>query len=59
MLGLKWCRDPSSALNPEKLLETRIAAAAMLRQNLGLPSAHTNAYRLVNSEGDRYNHHSP
>ncbi|XP_055823050.1 uncharacterized protein LOC129891650 isoform X2 [Solanum dulcamara] len=46
-------QDPSSALNPEKLLETRIAAAAMLRQNLGLPSAHTNAYRLVNSEGDR------
>ncbi|KAM3223116.1 ribosomal RNA large subunit methyltransferase I isoform X4 [Capsicum annuum] len=45
--------DPSSSLNAEKLLETRIAAAAMLRQNLGLPSAHTNAYRLVNSEGDR------
>ncbi|XP_047249375.1 ribosomal RNA large subunit methyltransferase I isoform X3 [Capsicum annuum] len=46
--------DPSSSLNAEKLLETRIAAAAMLRQNLGLPSAHTNAYRLVNSEGDRF-----
>lgn len=45
--------DPSCALNAEKLLETRIAAAAELRKNLGLPSAHTNAYRLVNSEGDR------
>lgn len=38
----------------EKLLETRICAATELRRNLGLPSANTNAYRLVNSEGDRY-----
>ncbi|XP_060187660.1 uncharacterized protein LOC132616913 isoform X2 [Lycium barbarum] len=45
--------DPSCALNAEKLLETRIVAAVKLRHNLGLPSAHTNAYRLVNSEGDR------
>ncbi|KAJ9673116.1 hypothetical protein PVL29_026410 [Vitis rotundifolia] len=46
-------RDPSCALNMEKLLETRIDAAIELRRNLGLPSANTNAYRLVNSEGDR------
>ncbi|XP_057986107.1 uncharacterized protein LOC110654093 isoform X2 [Hevea brasiliensis] len=46
-------RDPSCALNVEKLLETRIDAAIQLRRRLGLPSSHTNAYRLVNSEGDR------
>ncbi|KAL3508238.1 hypothetical protein ACH5RR_027639 [Cinchona calisaya] len=46
-------KDPSCAMNVEKLLETRICAAIELRKNLGLPSAHTNAYRLVNSEGDR------
>ncbi|KAL7592671.1 uncharacterized protein LOC111913670 isoform X1 [Lactuca sativa] len=45
--------DPSCALNVEKLLETRIDAAIRLRKSLGLPSANTNAYRLVNSEGDR------
>ncbi|XP_071736552.1 uncharacterized protein [Rutidosis leptorrhynchoides] len=45
--------DPSCALNVEKLVETRIDAAISLRKNLGLPSANTNAYRLVNSEGDR------
>ncbi|KAK1304834.1 hypothetical protein QJS10_CPB11g01676 [Acorus calamus] len=46
-------RDPSCALNVEKLLETRIDAAVDLRKNLGLPSENTNAYRLINSEGDR------
>ncbi|KAI3866276.1 hypothetical protein MKW92_021547 [Papaver armeniacum] len=46
-------RDPSSALDMGRLLETRIRAAIDLRKALGLPSAHTNAYRLVNSEGDR------
>ncbi|KAM0000379.1 putative 23S rRNA (cytosine(1962)-C(5))-methyltransferase [Helianthus debilis subsp. tardiflorus] len=51
--GYVICRDPSCALNVEKLLETRIDAAVNLRKNLGLPSATTNAYRLVNSEGDR------
>lgn len=45
--------DPSSALNVEKLIERRIDAAITLRKTLGLPSASTNAYRLVNSEGDR------
>ena len=46
-------RNPSCALNIEKLLEARIDAAVELRRRLGLPSAHTNAYRLINSEGDR------
>ncbi|CAH8385579.1 unnamed protein product [Eruca vesicaria subsp. sativa] len=46
-------RDPSCALNIEKLLQTRITQAVQLRNSLGLPSANTNAYRLVNSEGDR------
>nr|POF06688.1 ribosomal rna large subunit methyltransferase i [Quercus suber] len=46
-------RNPPCALNVEKLLEARIDAARELRKSLGLPSANTNAYRLVNSEGDR------
>ncbi|XP_072993183.1 uncharacterized protein [Typha latifolia] len=46
-------RDPSCALNMEKLLETRVFAAINLRRRLGLPSIGTNAYRLINSEGDR------
>ncbi|XVF87911.1 hypothetical protein PTKIN_Ptkin19aG0006200 [Pterospermum kingtungense] len=46
-------RDPSCALDLRKLLETRIYAAMELRRGLGLPSATTNTYRLVNSEGDR------
>ncbi|CAI9299527.1 unnamed protein product [Lactuca saligna] len=44
---------PSCALDVEKLLETRIDAAIRLRKSLGLPSANTNAYHLVNSEGER------
>lgn len=39
--------DPVSAL-----IEGRIGAALALRRRLGLPSEATNAYRLVNSEGD-------
>ncbi|KAK6934734.1 S-adenosylmethionine-dependent methyltransferase [Dillenia turbinata] len=46
-------RDPSCALDIEKLLERRIHEAIELRRNLGLPSTNTNVYRLVNSEGDR------
>ncbi|KAK7257001.1 hypothetical protein RIF29_30657 [Crotalaria pallida] len=45
--------DSSCALNMEKLLETRIDSAVELRGSLGLPSVDTNAYRLINSEGDR------
>lgn len=47
-------RDPTCALNMERLLEARILSAVDLRRSLGLPSVHTNAYRLINSEGDRY-----
>ena len=47
-------RDPTCALNMERLLEARISSAVDLRRSLGLPSANTNAYRLINSEGDRY-----
>ncbi|XP_052733854.1 uncharacterized protein LOC108320252 isoform X3 [Vigna angularis] len=45
--------DSYCALNMEKLIETRIDAAVEVRRRLGLPSVHTNAYRLINSEGDR------
>lgn len=34
------------------LIERRIHDAAALRRRLGLPCAHTTAYRLINSEGD-------
>ncbi|CAN0901880.1 Ribosomal RNA large subunit methyltransferase I [Linum grandiflorum] len=37
----------------ENLLHSRIAEAVELRRRIGLPSHQTNAYRLVNSEGDR------
>ena len=37
----------------DKVLEHRLTAAAQLRAACGMPSADTNAYRLVNSEGDR------
>ncbi|XP_045803079.1 ribosomal RNA large subunit methyltransferase I-like isoform X2 [Trifolium pratense] len=45
--------DSACVLNMEKLLETRIDSAVELRRRLGLPSVHTNVYRLINSEGDR------
>ena len=38
----------------EKLIETRFDAAIELYKRMGLPSADTNAYQPVNSEGDRY-----
>ena len=38
----------------ENLLQKRFSAAIDLRTSLGLPSADTNVYRLINSEGDRY-----
>lgn len=46
-------RDSSCLFNVEKLLKSRILAAVDLRRCLGLPTIHTNVYRLVNSEGDR------
>ena len=56
MLNIPICvllRDPTSALNMERLLEERICSAVDLRHRLGFPSTNTNAYRLINSEGDR------
>lgn len=41
-------------LNMEELIHSRINSAVELRRRLGLPSADTNVYRLVNSEGDRH-----
>ncbi|GFP96423.1 ribosomal rna large subunit methyltransferase i [Phtheirospermum japonicum] len=52
-LELRWCRDLCCALNMERLFENRINDGVVLRERLGLPSTKTNAYRLVNSEGDR------
>lgn len=37
----------------EKLIASRLQQAAALRQRLHLPSAETDAFRLVHSEGDR------
>ncbi|XP_049936623.1 uncharacterized protein LOC116264905 isoform X2 [Nymphaea colorata] len=47
-------RDPSCVFNMERLLDSRLEAAVNLRKYLGLPSEDTNAFRLVNSEGDRH-----
>ena len=41
------------AVDVTALLQARIIAAHQLRLSLQLPSAHTNVYRLINSEGDR------
>ena len=43
-------------LNMETLLSSRIESAVKLRKFLGLPSSHTDVFRLVNSEGDRQVH---
>ena len=40
-------------IDVEGMLLGRIRAAQQLRQKLQLPSASTNVYRLINSEGDR------
>lgn len=47
-------RDPSCTLDMEKLIQLRINAATDMRKRLELPRSDTNAYRLVNSEGDRH-----
>ncbi|MED6114347.1 hypothetical protein PIB30_079427 [Stylosanthes scabra] len=52
-LEVEATSDSSCALNMEELLGKRINEAVELRRRLGLPSVHTNAYRLINSEGDR------
>jgi 23S rRNA G2069 N7-methylase RlmK/C1962 C5-methylase RlmI len=53
LLNFVVSRDPTCALNMERLLEARISSAVDLRRSLCLPSANTNDYRLINSEGDR------
>ncbi len=40
-------------LNVGAVIETRLAVAKTIRSSLSLPSAETDAYRLVNGEGDR------
>ncbi len=44
-------RAPALALNLPALLAARVAAAAALRAALGLPSAGTTVYRLINRRG--------
>ncbi|MCC6751904.1 MAG: class I SAM-dependent rRNA methyltransferase [Deltaproteobacteria bacterium] len=44
-------RDPNEHIDRE-LLRRRLAAALAVRARLGLPGQGTDAYRLVNSEGD-------
>ena len=43
--------DPAFSMSFEELLFTRISQAGLLRQAVGLPSAHTTVYRLINGEG--------
>lgn len=45
--------EDQGQIDVESLLLARISAAHQLRKALQLPSASTNVYRLVNSEGDR------
>jgi len=45
--------QPGLALDVGATLRARVASAALLRSRLGLPSAATTTYRLINSEGDR------
>lgn len=46
-----FTRDPSARLTRALVVE-RLRAATARRQRLGLPAADTNAYRLLNAEGD-------
>ena len=41
-------QEPATADTPQRVLRSHISEAVQLRQLLGLPSSHTNAYRLVN-----------
>lgn len=46
-------REPGCLLDLPALIRSRVHQAVALRRTLGLPSAHTSVYRLINSEGDR------
>lgn len=41
-------REPGLVLDLAALLAARVEAAVALRRTLGLPSAHTTVYRLIN-----------
>jgi 23S rRNA (cytosine1962-C5)-methyltransferase len=45
--------EPPTLPSHASLLRLRLQQAAAMRQQIGLPSAQTNAYRLCNSEGDQ------
>lgn len=49
---LSLSRDADGSAGLEELIRARLAGAVKLRQGLKLPCADTDAYRLVNSEGD-------
>ncbi|GAQ87325.1 hypothetical protein KFL_003450110 [Klebsormidium nitens] len=46
-------REPGCLLDLPALIRARVQQAVALRRTLGLPSAQTSVYRLINSEGDR------
>ena len=46
-------RQPDLVLDLERLLRARFASAVRARRALGFPNAETDAFRLLNSEGDR------
>lgn len=50
---LAWARENLKAYTLEAALQHRIAQAIALRHTLHLPNELTNAYRLINSEGDQ------
>jgi len=50
---IAWVNEMPKALSEQDVLRMRIKQAINLRQDLGLPDPHTNAYRLINSEGDK------
>ncbi|KAL2641303.1 hypothetical protein R1flu_008890 [Riccia fluitans] len=45
-------KDPSCFMDMERLIQTRISASIELRKMPGLPGPETNAYRLINTDGD-------
>jgi len=48
----RLAREGSLPDDPESVIAARVAAAGALRRRLGLPSEGTDAWRLLNSEGD-------
>lgn len=50
---LAWARENLAAFTLEAAVKHRIAQAFALRALLQFPNEHTNAYRLINSEGDQ------